>query len=352
MKSPDVVAVLVTLNPYPTTVASPDFPEDRAETVRLMAEAVAAKVGPVREHVKRPVVTSRRVIGRSLVAAAVVLLIVAAFVGSPLRGRTVSASATPPLLQFSGTSQSAAKVLHDAAVNASRQPDPSDGRYIYTEAEGWGLLTSQREGGDSSSGFVPTVDETWWAADGSGRVVTYTGEPSPAGTVPPEVDTSGAGDVQDFGAGQLPDRFDFTQLSAAPDTLRQQLLASRPTDDVDGIPANAYVWSQATQALEQDPPPAIRAALLEVLAAIPEAQALGTATAYDQQSGVGVALESDWSGLPTRYELLLDPDAGSLLATDQVLTQTAGHLNVAVPSVIAYDEILKAGHTSSLDSRP
>jgi hypothetical protein len=46
--------------------------------------------------------------------------------------------------------------------------------------------------------------------------------------------------------------------------------------------------------------------------------------------------------LPTRYTVIFSADTGGLIADEQVLTTTAGKLNVAIPAVIGYTLYLEA----------
>lgn len=53
-------------------------------------------------------------------------------------------------------------------------------------------------------------------------------------------------------------------------------------------------------------------------------------------------VDSDYTGLPTRYIQIYDPDDGRLFATEDVLTADAGKLNVPIPSVISYETFLES----------
>ena len=61
-----------------------------------------------------------------------------------------------------------------------------------------------------------------------------------------------------------------------------------------------------------------------------------------------MSLTSAMSGLPTRYVLIFDQVTGQLLDDEEILTRTAGKLNVAIPAVISYTVYLRAGRTSQL----
>jgi hypothetical protein len=48
-------------------------------------------------------------------------------------------------------------------------------------------------------------------------------------------------------------------------------------------------------------------------------------------------------GLPQRQILMFDTTTGALLASENLLTKTAGALGVAVPSVISYTLLFPTG---------
>ncbi|TYC68124.1 hypothetical protein EH183_40315 [Streptomyces sp. CB01881] len=52
--------------------------------------------------------------------------------------------------------------------------------------------------------------------------------------------------------------------------------------------------------------------------------------------GIAHSASSAESGQPTRYTFIIEANTGSLLPQEEPLTETAGRLNVPVPSVISY----------------
>ncbi|MFD0636241.1 hypothetical protein ACFQ9X_36405 [Catenulispora yoronensis] len=83
--------------------------------------------------------------------------------------------------------------------------------------------------------------------------------------------------------------------------------------------------------------PAARAGVLRVLATVPGLLDLGTTTDRAGRAADAFAVEGDYSGLPTRYTLLVDPATGAVLGDEVVLTQSAGGRKVSIPAVIGYD---------------
>jgi hypothetical protein len=86
---------------------------------------------------------------------------------------------------------------------------------------------------------------------------------------------------------------------------------------------------------EAAPGPNVRAALLTVLASQRGVRAEGSVTDRDGRPGVAFSLTDD-SGLPTRTTYIFDRRTGVLLDTEEMLIETAGKLNVPIPSVISY----------------
>ncbi len=206
------------------------------------------------------------------------------------------------------------------------QPLPDDtgtGRYARVANEGWYLHT-RVDGRQVTSEIVLTATTSWTAADGSGALRSRVGDQDPS--------------EEAFGPGGRSLVFALGGLSTDPSTLATQLEVAHP---VANGPAERLV-AITDLAREQPLPPAVRAAVLRYLAATPGLLLTGPVEDRSGRRGVAVHLDSDHSGLPTRYTLIIDPASGRLLGDEQLLTTTAGALNVPVPSVIAYTTHLDA----------
>jgi hypothetical protein len=55
------------------------------------------------------------------------------------------------------------------------------------------------------------------------------------------------------------------------------------------------------------------------------------------RTGAAYQLDSNDSGLPTHYLLIIDPANGEPLANETVIYETAGELRVRIPAVIGYE---------------
>jgi hypothetical protein len=220
-----------------------------------------------------------------------------------------------------------------AAGVQGRSDDTGTGRYAHVTVSSWNLYT-RIDNQQVTSTVVPRLRDTWTAADGSGRLRVTTDRPGRR----PRVDDSTEA------AGGLGLMWPLGSLSADDVTLAEQLAAGHPAGNG---PAERLV--AITDAYLQMPiPPAVRAALLRYLAATPGLRLLGDVVDRNGRSALGFAVDSAYSGLPTRYTLVFDPHDGRLLDSEQMLTTTAGRLNVPIPSVIGYQLFLSAGYTDSL----
>ncbi|MGH3402392.1 MAG: CU044_5270 family protein [Streptosporangiaceae bacterium] len=257
-------------------------------------------------------------------------------------------TATPQLLSFRGGGQalSAREILTKAAASAERQPDlTGTGRYQYVETEGWYLDTTMSTKG-AGSAVIPVLRRQWMAGDGSGRIVTRPGKPYfPLEASRLAWQSAGAGRPrptdQTFGRGELQFMWRPGSLSSDPVVLRRQLEVGHAASlgPAETMVAVSDLYN------EQAVGPAIRAAVMRLVSTLPGLRFDGTTTDRAGRRGIGVSIESDLSGLPTRYILIFDPDTGQLLDSEQVLTVSAGKLDVPIPSVIAYTVYLAAYRT-------
>ncbi|MEU7609392.1 hypothetical protein [Micromonospora sp. NPDC049204] len=95
--------------------------------------------------------------------------------------------------------------------------------------------------------------------------------------------------------------------------------------------------------------PAQRAAVLTLLADLPGITVTGTVTGADRagRTGEAFSITTDAHGLPTQYTMIVDPRSGALLGYEEVLTTTAGKLNVTIPAMIAYRSYLTAEYAAA-----
>jgi hypothetical protein len=190
-----------------------------------------------------------------------------------------------------------------AAPGAKPPPPLGTGEYFYEKTI---RLLPHAYGLDGGR----VTEETWWARDGSGRRV--------AGSTTPDY---GLGPTGTWGRGEMQVE-ELSDLSTDPDVLAQQLRQrSAPggaSPQPPGTPGpgvgeeSASLWRAIGHLLEMpNAEPALRAALLEVAAAIPE-----VAVRRDVEDPVGrPAIALDMAVGDGGFTLFFDPDNLQLLAS-------------------------------------
>ncbi|MGC4796113.1 hypothetical protein ACLQ3H_18695 [Micromonospora saelicesensis] len=88
--------------------------------------------------------------------------------------------------------------------------------------------------------------------------------------------------------------------------------------------------------------PAQRATTLRLLADLPGITVTGTVTDRASRAGETFSITSSAHGLPAQYTIIIDTESGALLGYEEMLTTTAGMLNVTIPAVITYRSYLVA----------
>jgi hypothetical protein len=258
-------------------------------------------------------------------------------------------AATPPELAYSGTEETmdAASRLTAIADHTATLPDTTGhGRFDHLRYQQWSLFT-RIDGEQVTSAVVPQQTELWLAGDGSG-----------AGKL-----------VRTFLTPQFRDGAQERawQNAGSPGRHEPPLVLDSPARMWDGRPPTGpsalTAWlrqghpaSAGPQELlvaitdlvkEQVLTPAERAAVLRVLSKLPHLADLGTTTDRAGRPARAFAVTSSGQGLPTRFTLLVDPATGTVLGFEQTLTQSAGQLNVPIPSVVGYDLYLVADRTDT-----
>lgn len=288
-------------------------------------------------------------IGRrpALVAAAVVLLALTALVvGLPGGG--------------DDEPRGGLAVLDRVAAAAAEQPAPGAALpYGYLKTRGTYVDTSFY-GGEAWSNYHSEVAETWVAPDGSGRRRTASFVPgfvSPADREAweragkPQFLAHGWGrhvGYESFGPGSFAanDAYgaDLSDLPTDPEELSQWLL-DRTATSSNGFPLSVRTLTLVAELL-QNPfaPPDLRASLYEAEALVPGIENLGPARDLLGREGIAVGARSANSGAPTVYSLIVDPDTGAVLATEEKQLRAPS----ALPEL---DEPLVVSSTAYLESR-
>ncbi|MFC8454595.1 CU044_5270 family protein, partial [Kitasatospora sp. NPDC057223] len=245
---------------------------------------------------------------------------VSAVVGAVLvwpDGTPAAFAATPPALTYhltTGDGSGAATQLEEIARRVEGLPDGAGGEQSHLRWRQWALWTRTDAGGTSSKVVPEELDLV--RSPGGAKLTRFLVDEGPASA------TEQA--AQETLQGEVPQSADALRV----------WLRSR-TSGVDG-PAGA---AEAVHDLvtERVLSPGQRAAVLRLLAALPGMAVSGEVVDRAGRPGVAFSADSAASGLPTRYTFIVDPVSGQLLGQEETLTESAGKLNVPVPSVIGYD---------------
>jgi hypothetical protein len=282
-------------------------PADRDRTRTLLLEAAETDQGGARH--RRSAGAPRR--GRRLrgpVLAGTVAAAVAAAVAVPLlaSGRPVSGGSVSEG-PVSGAQTPAMAVLEKTAATAARQPTtpvPGPGQYLYLRdiefrfVGGPNTTKEERE-------CTALVGQEWMAADGSGHQSGHFTSSYPGCQ----------GFEQSWGKGGVStsenpmdwpkNLLNWQRLPASPAAIERAIV--RRFENGHALSSATFVYAAAY--LQEDAPPALRAALYRVIEQLPGVTSLGPVTDRLGRHGIGVGLVHDG----TRQELIFDPATSTAL---------------------------------------
>lgn len=307
-------------------------------TTRLAAEehvaqhnGVPADVGSHRGKVRRRTVLvgAAAAVGAAGAGLAVV---------DPFGSSGVAMAATPPLLEaeLAQGRPGKAALLALAAKAAADKTLPGDAGSHTVRMQAWYLSTAVDSKERVTSAIIPQEITRTWTSDLSGRWVVRTGQPyfpdpaSHKGSVGKPGTVKGE---QSWPPGKYEPMFHYP-LPSDPARL---LAALKVDHDIDANGPGFLTDVVTDMYKETMPAPAVRKAVLEVLAGHSGAVSLGTMKDRAGRRGQAFAVDSRYGGLPNRRVLIFDPATGRLWAKEEVLTKTAGRLNVRIPAVISYE---------------
>ncbi|HET8614541.1 MAG TPA: hypothetical protein VFL94_03375 [Actinomycetales bacterium] len=275
------------------------------------------------------------------VAAAGVAAAAVIAVATGLPGRTPpAAAATPAMLHYAQVgsatkAQAEALALECVQRQRSRRTVPQAFTVRWRE---WSLGT-RVAGKQVTSAVVPVQVSLSRRADGSAELVRRTSTPEfPDRQARERWDDEGRPaatpvtvDEQRWAPGGF--QPEASSLPDDPSRLLPALTRAHPVAELGDAElivaiADAYRSAQLSGAQQ--------AALFRLAATRVGIEPLGSVIDRAGRHGYALSVESDHTGLPTRYTAVFDPGTGRLLDVEQTLTRTAGALNVPVPSTIAY----------------
>lgn len=308
-------------------------------SARLAAEESVAGATPVAVRRGRSAVRRRTVL---IGAAATLVAAVGLVAVDPFGSTGVAVAATPVLLDGELQTGTPAKahllaLAAAAARDASLLGDAGSTHSVHTST--WDLST--RVDGDAvRSAVVPEETDLLWAGDQPGHITVRTGQTYfPSESYRKAWEHAGKpgepGQVirdEALAPGGYTSMYTYP-LPTNPAQLLAAFQAGHPID-VDGT--GALVTAVRDLYKDTVPVPAIRAAALQLLAGRGDVVSLGELKDRAGRSTQAFAVDTSYTGLPQRQILMFDPATGALLASEDLLTKTAGALGVAVPSVISY----------------
>ena len=360
---------------------------DRARQRLTEAMATSAEVVPLITSSNKALDRRRRRFVLPAVAAVAVLALAGIAVGVTVSG---GGSARPSTGVGVQRGSLAATELDRAArlVADDSTPVPGPGEYLYTETDSATLVAlysagnltppdvtpSTMVGQNASSAPNPNApdagatyrvwDEThaqsWVDANDNGQArVTFAASFfSPqdkslwqaAGSPPVDV-AAGAPSTASLSASGFPD---VAGLPTDPQALLRTLESGAY-----GAPDDSSAAFSAVGELLQDPKdtsPALRSALYQAAALIPDTEALGTIADHAGQQGQGIGLTKDG----VRSELIVDPSSGQLLGTEDVAFDPSAASEALIQSarvvpagtVVSWWSVVDSGIVTSVSSTP
>lgn len=346
----DVRMLLGDLDPAAGSVDVSTEEQRRRDLHRILATS----------RVKSPAASGRG--PRRLVLAggmAAVLVAAGVTVGVVGLGSQPSAAyaATPRMLDYRAPAvpMDASQRLRELAAVASAAAAPTRpaGSVEHLRSANW-WLHSAISGGGAISAVFPEEWESWRTDDHGGRLVKH--------GLPPQFESASDERAWQREVGEAGLETSTVERAAGefysmwgdavptdPAALRKWLVPGGVTGG-DADVAARYIEAVAELAGVRLLGPAARDAILQLLADLPATVFFGTVVDRAGRSGEAFGVDSAFHGLPTRYMLIVDSRDGSLLGYEEMLTTSAGALNVKVPAVIAYRSYLAADF-SSMPSR-
>ncbi|RKN16508.1 hypothetical protein D7147_22300 [Micromonospora musae] len=319
-------------------IPPPEESRRERDLARILATDRAAETG-------RRAVPRRRFVlaaaGAVVVAAAGAVVAVETYRQPP-----PAYAATPAMLSYGppASTEPASIRLRRLATVAAAQPVPARpaGTVEHLESANW-FLNSSISGGRTASAVVPQQWRSWRTDDDAGRMVRRDLPPVFRSDADRRQWRKWGGrlgsseEVRDYPPGEFYSVL-RGEVPARADLLRHWLSA-----DTSAVPAPVqYLEDVAELVGVRLLNPAQRAAALTLLADLPGITVTGTVTDRAGRVGEAFSITSDAHGLPAQYTVIVDPRSGALLGYEELLTTTAGKLNVTIPAVITYRSYLTA----------
>ncbi|MEV0796879.1 CU044_5270 family protein [Kribbella sp. NPDC050281] len=256
----------------------------------------------------------------------------------PFGSGGVAMAATPPLLdaELAQGRPGKAALLALAATAAADKTLPGDAGSHTVRMQAWNLSTAVDSKERVTSAIIPEDVSLTWNSDLSGRLVVRTGQPYSPDPASHKDSVGKPGRVKGDQSWP-PGRYQPMYRYPLPSDPARLLAVLKIGHDIDANGPGQLAGAVTDLYREATPAPAVRAAVLKILADHSNAVSLGAMTDRSGRKGRAFAVDSSYGGLPNRHVLIFDPRTGRLWADETVLTKTAGRLNVRIPAVISYN---------------
>jgi hypothetical protein len=274
-----------------------------------------------------------------------------------------------------GVSPAAAAVLERAAAATARTPHAVAGRYAYTEARTVFMATDTDA--PPFTALVPSVQETWLAADGSGQLRTVRGKPyfpserdrsrwvshgspplgSPPGSVSlerlranPAAAALGSRDPATLDARELDALLNAPVfLPVEPARLERVLRAYAATKDP---PPEDMMFNQLEDLLTNPYASAeLRAASYRVLAGMKGIELRGSMDDPAGRRGTAIDFPNGY-GDAVRHRLIVDPATGAVLAEQTLLAHSNDEVAGEPGEILGEVVYVKSGWVGKLGALP
>lgn len=322
-----------------------------ADFVRRMQER-ALDEPPVPPAKPRRLPTWSRAVLLAAAASAVVLALLVA----PWSGPTASAH-TPPVLDFQfakaaniafapGAPARADLLLLSKSALSGTSPT-KHGSVQYVQTDNW--FSSREEIAKSSkSRIIPTVGQSWLAADGSQTVVETPGQPLRAdgrGLAATSSADPAAARGEELPAGTF-DARRVAKLGSTPGQVKPALLEAAECDENATQTARARCLYQEVAGLfaQHVVPPRTASLIWAALASEPGFRSLGSVTDRAGREGIGISVVS--TDVPEfRSILIVSRTNGQLLGTEDILIKSSKELDLKAPAISSFTAILVSKYT-------
>jgi hypothetical protein len=276
-----------------------------------------------------------RVLAPAVAGAAAALLLVVALLGG------------------SGEEGDSLGPLREVALAAASQSPPATTPETYSKRRMISLDTAIA-GGEAWSTYKSELREEWRSQTEPGKLRVVTAAPRFVGPGDREA-WEAAGEpafsvahTEETMERELPPGFDpgdgIASLPLDPDAL-YSVLSRRADQAENSVPKQVGVLLLIGELLENPAAgPDLRAALYRSAERIPGVEFFGETQDQLGRPGVAIGLESDYSGGPTRYELIWDPETSEVLATTEIALQPVEYADASAPFPLV--------STLFIDSRP